>query len=140
MLVCCVKTIVKESHSFEVACLKKKKKERKTIWMSGDFLVRYFHDAFCTSRHVVGHEALENEWYIVIFIRAYKFTIFEILREFFVLASLHIESTQQKPNCCFSKQLGYCSCVTISFHAYMYANSKNAVLAMQIQQSELILY
>jgi len=22
-------------------------------------------------------------------------------------------STQQKPNCCFSKQLGYCSCVTI---------------------------
>jgi len=21
--------------------------------------------------------------------------------------------TQQKPHCCFSKQLGYCSCVTI---------------------------
>jgi len=23
------------------------------------------------------------------------------------------KTTQQKPNCCFSKQLGYCSCVTI---------------------------
>jgi len=24
-----------------------------------------------------------------------------------------IEGTQQKPNCCFSKQLGYSSCVNI---------------------------
>ena len=24
-----------------------------------------------------------------------------------------IDSAQQKPNCCFAKQLGYCSCVTI---------------------------
>ena len=32
---------------------------------------------FCATRHVVGHEALENEGYIVI--KAYKFTVFEIL-------------------------------------------------------------
>jgi len=41
--------------------------------------------------------------------------------------------TQQKPTC-FSKQLGYCSYVTIS---PSHANPKNAVLAKQIQ-SELI--
>ena len=50
--------IVKESRKFELACLKKKKKkkkkkeeeeeeeERKTFWLSGDFLVRYFGNAF----------------------------------------------------------------------------------------------
>ena len=27
--------------------------------------------------------------------------------------SFNVLVTQQKPNCCFSKQLGYCSCVTI---------------------------
>ena len=50
------------------------------------------------TRHVVGHEALENERYVVI--KAYKFTIFEILGEFFCIniycmsaLSLHIEST-----------------------------------------------
>jgi len=42
MLLFCAKTIVKESHSFELARLKKK----KTFWPSGDFLVRYFHNAF----------------------------------------------------------------------------------------------
>ena len=58
MLLFCAKTIVKESRKFELACLKKKKKkkkkkeeeeeeeERKTFWLSGDFLVRYFRDAF----------------------------------------------------------------------------------------------
>jgi len=60
MLLFCVKTIVKESHKFQLARLKKnkkkkkkkkrkkkkKKKERKTFWPSGDFLVRYFRDAF----------------------------------------------------------------------------------------------
>jgi len=39
-------TIMKESCNFEIACPKKKKnKERKTFWPSGDFLVRYFRDA-----------------------------------------------------------------------------------------------
>ena len=37
---------------------------------------------FCATRRVVGHEALENEWYIVI--KAYKFTVFDILRDFFL--------------------------------------------------------
>jgi len=48
MLLFCAKTIVKESHKFELSRLKKKKKktERKTFWPSGDFLVRYFRDAF----------------------------------------------------------------------------------------------
>jgi len=58
MLLFCVKTIVNESRKIELARLKKKKKkkkikkkkkkkrERKTFWPSGDFLVRYFRDAF----------------------------------------------------------------------------------------------
>ena len=50
---------------FELACLKEKKKKKKD--KHGDFsglvLLQCF---FCTIRHVVGHEALENEWYIVI--------------------------------------------------------------------------
>jgi len=45
-------TIVKESRKFELAHLKKKKKkkkkkkERKTFWLSGDFLVQYLCDTF----------------------------------------------------------------------------------------------
>jgi len=57
MLLFCAKTIVKESHNFEIACLQKKKKERKENWLFGDFLVWYFHNAFLYHyMHVVGHE------------------------------------------------------------------------------------
>jgi len=58
MLLFCVKTIMKESCNFELACLKKKKRERSlvTFWL-GTFAM-----LFCTTRHVVGHEALVNEW------------------------------------------------------------------------------
>jgi len=61
MLLFCAKTVVKESRNFEIAHLKKKKKERKTFSLPGNFLVQYFHDAFTATRHVVGHETLENE-------------------------------------------------------------------------------
>ena len=50
-----------------------------------------------TTRHVAGHETLENEWYVVIM--AYKLTIFEILRLLCIITycvsalTLHIEST-----------------------------------------------
>jgi len=57
MLLFCVKSIVKESHKFELARLKKakkkKKKERKTFWPAGNFLVWYFCDAFSTTECVV---------------------------------------------------------------------------------------
>ena len=49
LLLFCVKTTMKESCNFELACLKKKKKkkkETKTLWLSSDFLVWYFCDAF----------------------------------------------------------------------------------------------
>jgi len=48
ILLFCAKTIVKDLRNFELARLKKKKKkkERKTFWLSSDFLVRYFRDAF----------------------------------------------------------------------------------------------
>ena len=48
---------------------------------------------FCTTRHVVDHEALENEGYIVI--KAYTFTVFEILRAYFVsnIITLHVRAT-----------------------------------------------
>ena len=49
-----MKTIVKESHNFELAHLKKteeeeeeeEEEETKRVWPSGDFLVQYFRDAF----------------------------------------------------------------------------------------------
>jgi len=46
MLLFCAKTIMKKSSNFELARLNKKKKERKTFWSPGDFLVQYFHDPF----------------------------------------------------------------------------------------------
>jgi len=49
MLLFCAKAIMKESHHFELAHLKKNKK--KTVMF------------FCATRYVVvGHEALKNEW------------------------------------------------------------------------------
>jgi len=45
---------------------------RTLFWPVGDFLVRYFHNAFHATRR------LKDEWYSVI--KAYKFTGFEILR------------------------------------------------------------
>ena len=52
---------------------------------------------FCTTKHVVGHETLEDERYIVI--KAYMFTVLEILRDFFLsyivsTLSLHMQSIQ----------------------------------------------
>jgi len=44
MLLFCVKTIVKESCKFELE--EEEEEERKTFLPSGDFLVRYFRDAF----------------------------------------------------------------------------------------------
>ena len=54
----CVKTIVIDSHNFELA---HQKKER---WPFGDFLVWYFHDAFSQVLLVMG--ILEDEWYVII--------------------------------------------------------------------------
>ena len=83
MILFCVKTIVKELHNFELACLKKKKnKEKKEKHFCS--LVTFWFDTFamlfCVTRRVVGHEALENEWYIVI--KAYELTVFETERIF----------------------------------------------------------
>ena len=60
MLQFCVKTNMKELHHFELACLKKKR-------LFGFFIMKTLKD----ERHVV--------------IKAYKFPVFEILRDFFVL-------------------------------------------------------
>jgi len=79
MLLFCAKTIVKESCNFELARLKKKKKEGKTIWQSGKFWVGTFAMLIGATRCVVGREALENQWYVVI--KTYKFTVFEILQD-----------------------------------------------------------
>ena len=54
-----------------------KGRRRRRFWLSGDFLVWYFRNAFHATRCFVGHEALENEWYVVI--KAYKFTVFFFL-------------------------------------------------------------
>jgi len=48
-----------------------------TFWFSAFVML------FCATRHVVGHEAHENEWYYMYVITAYNFTYFE---GFFVLS------------------------------------------------------
>ena len=73
---------MKESCNFELARLKKKKKkkERKTFGRLAILWFGTFAMLFHATKHVVGHEALKNEWCIVI--KAYRFSVFEILRDF----------------------------------------------------------
>ena len=52
MLPFCAKTIVKESHNFEVARLKKKKK-KEAFWSFRDFVVGTFTMIFHATGHVV---------------------------------------------------------------------------------------
>ena len=69
MLLFCVKTIAKESHSFELGCLKKKKKKKKerkkerkkTFWQSADFLVRYVCNVFMPVGVLFVMKTLEDE-------------------------------------------------------------------------------
>ena len=60
-LLFCAKTIMKESRNFEVARLKKKKEE-KHFGHLATFWFDTFVMLFCPTRHVVGHEVLENKW------------------------------------------------------------------------------
>ena len=60
MLLFCAKTIVKESRRFELARLKKKKKEKKK-GPSGEFLVRYFRNAFSATGVLFVTKTLEDE-------------------------------------------------------------------------------
>ena len=54
----CAKTVVKESCSFELACLKKmkKKKEERKFGHLATFWFGTFMMLFHATRHVVGHE------------------------------------------------------------------------------------
>jgi len=79
---------VRGSRSIELACLKKEEEERKK---KEKHLVRFASSWFGTfalfSRAIVSvvcPYTLEDEWYVVI--KAYKLTVFEILRDFFVLS------------------------------------------------------
>ena len=60
MLLFRAKTIVTDSGNVELSCLKKKKKERKTICQFCEYmyLVRYFHltTVFRDARSLAGHE------------------------------------------------------------------------------------
>ena len=61
----CVKTIVKESHKFELACLKKKKKKKKKEKHFGRLVTFWFGTfamLFSTTGCVVHHETLKDEW------------------------------------------------------------------------------
>ena len=78
MLLFCVKTVVKVSHNFDLACLKNKKKRKKekhfghlvTFWF-GTFAM-----LFRATGHVFCHENTQNEQYVVI--KAFKFTILKV--------------------------------------------------------------
>ena len=90
-----VRTIVKESSKFELACLKKKIKERCLAirQLSVSVLLRCF---FAPLGILSVMKTVEVEWYMV----AYKFTFFEIFERLFCIIiccmsvlSLHIQST-----------------------------------------------
>jgi len=62
--------------------------------------------------------SLKNEWYIVI--KAYKSTVFEILRDFYILlvhASLHIKSTDSMATCHNFPSVLSLACVYLCYHA-----------------------
>ena len=52
----------------------------RMFWLSGDFLGRYFQFFFSPVCMLFIMKTLENEPYVVV--KAYKFTAFEILRDF----------------------------------------------------------
>jgi len=83
-----MKTIVKESCKFELACLKKKKskkrKKEKHFGHLATFWFGTFVMLFSTTGCVVRHETLEDEQQVVI--TPYKLAVLEILRILFVLA------------------------------------------------------
>ena len=83
----------------------------KTICSFCECLVWYFMMVFCDTGSLVGHEDTRRRM-----VHGYKglqvFAVFEILREFFVLAciastsypSLHIKSTDPMIKCYFSQE------------------------------------
>ena len=87
MLLFCAKNIVKESRKFELARLKKKKKEERKknispiLRVPGLVLSRCF---LAPLGVLLVMKTLDNEWYVVI--KAYQLTVLEILRIFFVLS------------------------------------------------------
>ena len=55
---------MKESCNFEIACLRRRiKKEKHFFGHQVTFWLGTFVMPFRTTRCVIGHEALENEWY-----------------------------------------------------------------------------
>jgi len=74
------------------------------------------------------------EWYLSVnyFTYAHDVTNFMLKTQFhFYCDTFHVTKhnyiSQQKPNCCFSKQLGYCGCMQLRDYP-SYANSNNAVI------------
>jgi len=62
MLLFCVKTIVKESHKFELAHLKKMKKKEKHFSRPATFWFSTFTMLFNATGCAVCHETLKDEW------------------------------------------------------------------------------
>jgi len=82
MLLLCAKTIMKESHKFEIACQKKKKKKNLAIWrLSGSILSRCI---LAPLGVLFIMKTLEDEQWGVI--TAYKLAVLEILRNLLALA------------------------------------------------------
>ena len=84
----CAKTIVKESQFWTSPS----EEERKTLtsWLSGNS--QYFYDRcfFALVGMLFFMKALKHEWYVVI--KAYKFTIYEILRDFLYYHILRVRT------------------------------------------------
>ena len=80
---------------------------------------------FCTTRYVVGHEALENEWQVGL-----QLYIFEILRENNCMSvlSLHIESTDSIITSQFCSIFGGVLCsIRPAVHAHLHTESTVSV-------------
>ena len=100
---------MRQSCNFELAHLNKKKEEHfGCLATSGLVLLRHF---FAPLGMLFLMKTLEDEWYIVI--KAYNFTIYEILRNLFCVLiycmstlSLHMESTDSMISNCHDAHTG----------------------------------
>ena len=78
------------------------RKEKKRTWQCGNFRLTMFVILFRATRHVFGHENTQR--WIYIFIKAYKFTIFEIC-ELFVLSYIALGCGEPTISCLYRHRL-----------------------------------
>jgi len=79
MLLFCAKTVMKEPHKFLTSPSEEGEDRRKTFQILASFQFNTLRCFFVPQDMLLVMKTLEDEWYVNI--KAYKFTVFEILRD-----------------------------------------------------------